>query len=157
MDISTLSTQIDDYLLEKYDREACFEVDLSNGLRVYSDDDRPGREIPSTWLRLRDYISKEKVDIVGFRVRFRSNVNHIGYGDDGYYFAHAALFSFGGDRVAEYYTAGKLKNGILSVTRFEKPAMDIMLSENRDWKEAKECLIINPSIMAAYQLSQHSI
>lgn len=152
-----LSSQIDDYLLDEYDRKPCFEVDLSNGVTIYSDDSRPGLEEPSTWIRLSNYIRESGVDIVGYRVRFRSNVQHIAYNADGYYFAHAVLGSFGSSETVEYYTAGYLKDGILKVKRFQKPALNIHVEELRNWKDAKQCLIINPSITAVYQQERLSI
>ncbi|NDA64586.1 MAG: hypothetical protein EBX50_21535 [Chitinophagia bacterium] len=137
-----------------YDREACYEVDLSNGLKIYSDDNRPGLEEPSTWIRLQEYITREQVDITGFRIRFRSNVQHIGYGADGYYFAHASLSHFGDSKSLDYYVVGTLKNHELKVKRFEKPALINMQEDVRNWKEAKQCLIINPSIIRAYLPNQ---
>jgi hypothetical protein len=143
--------------LDEYDRKPCFEIDLSNGFTIYSDDDRPGLEESSTWLRLAKYIQESKVDIVGYRVRFRSNVQHIAYNADGYYFAHAVLGSFGSPDTVEYYTAGYLKDGVLKVKRFQKPALNIHVEEFRNWKDAKQCLIINPSIMEAYQQDRPNI
>lgn len=152
-----LSSEIDDYLLDHYDSNACFEVDLSNGFTIYSDDNRPGRTEPSCWIRLANYIKESQVDIIGYRVRFRSNVQHIAYNADGYYFAHAVLGSFGSSECIEYYSAGYLKDGILKVKRFQKPALNIHTEEERNWKDSKQCLIINPSIITAYQRDQPNI
>ena len=152
-----LSTKIDDFLLEEYDAKPCFEVDLSDGTTIYSDDCRPGLEESSTWLRLRKYIKETNLDIVGYRIRFRSNVQHIAYNADGYFFSYAALFSFGSESAVNYYCGGYLKDGRLIVKRFQLPDLSKVLEEERDWKEAKECLIINPSIMKAYQQNQQII
>lgn len=151
-----LKFEIDEYMFDQRDSKATFEVDLSNGKTVYSDDDRPGLEIPSTWKRLKKYLYENNLNIIGYRLRFRSNVIHIGYGCDGYYFAKALLCSFGSESSQDYLVGGKLENAKLLVYRFSSPSLELEETEYREVDIDSECLIINPSIIMEYQRVQHN-
>ena len=46
---------------------------LSNGLTIYQDDERSGKE-PVAWKRLKEYCQSESLNIVGMHLKFRSHV-----------------------------------------------------------------------------------
>ena len=151
-----LQYEIDEYMFDKRDRSATFEVDLSDGRTVYSDDDRPGLEIPSTWVRLRRYLYSTQLSITGYRLRFRSNVIHIGYNVDGYYFSKALLYSFGSEQSYNFIVAGTLNNNKLLISRYSNPSLQLEETEYREVNTDSECLIINPNITIMSQQDQHN-
>lgn len=80
---SSLCTQPDEFLEEK----AIWIVTLSDGTKVYQDDDRPGVDEPSAWIRLGHYLREAGLGIVGMELRFRSHVVPLPSDVPGYYFA----------------------------------------------------------------------
>ena len=54
---------------------------LSNGLTVYQDDNRSGKE-KVAWKRLGRYCSEKHIDVIGMYLKFRSHVKRRPDGDD---------------------------------------------------------------------------
>jgi len=89
-----LCTTPDEFIEEK----ARWVATLSNGLKVYQDDDRPGEEINSAWIRLKTYleISKE-ISIIGLHLQFRSNIIYpLPQNSKGYFFSNKIVQFIGG-------------------------------------------------------------
>jgi hypothetical protein len=84
----TVCTQDDEYVRER----PRWTVELSNGDVVYQDDDRPGVEPASAWLRLRSHLAATGLRIRAMWLQFRSNRVRVGpeYAD-GYFFANMAF------------------------------------------------------------------
>lgn len=132
---SQVSFAIDDFIRDK-DASMWF-CKLDNGLTVYQDDDRPGLEEPSSWLRLRQYCSENNVNIVEMSARFRSNQVLVGAGADGYFFRRAILGGIGLTRKEKpvsrhYFIMGVLKDGVLHVKKWQVPEFMVIEEEDRD-------------------------
>jgi hypothetical protein len=67
-------------------------VDLTNGERIFMDDDRPGVQPPQAWTRLGLYLKETGADIVDMYLQFRSHFEHpLPSNALGYFFCNAAL------------------------------------------------------------------
>jgi hypothetical protein len=83
-------------------------VNLNNGDTIYQDDDRPGIEPRSAWVRLKRYCEAHGLYIVRMRIQFRSNAVEVGVSDArGYYFARTAMAVWG-EETHHGYIAGHL-------------------------------------------------
>ena len=80
---NNLCTKPDDFLEEK----AIWIATLSDGTKVYQDDERPGVDEPSAWIRLGHYLGESGLGIVGMELRFRSHIVPLPPDAPGYYFA----------------------------------------------------------------------
>lgn len=139
----------DGYIVELLESGTRWIAYLSNGETIYQDDDRPGIETNSAWIRLGEYVRANKLSIVHMKLQFRShfiNVNN-GVADkvDGFFFCKSALGSPGFEKTVEYYVAGTLKNGILETKRWQIPELELDSDgiQIRDVKTAGDCLILN--------------
>lgn len=79
-------------------------ADLSNGERIYQDDGRGEPE--SAWLRLREYLQKEKLRITAFELRFRSNSVRIPINGRGCLFSKAVGKDWGSELQDNFYVVG---------------------------------------------------
>jgi hypothetical protein len=83
-----LCTNSDDFIADK----CIWVAELQDGTKVFQDDDRPGLEEPSAWKRLSQYIKKNPHNpIVGFRLRFRSNVVYLPNHQSFYFYSHGLV------------------------------------------------------------------
>jgi hypothetical protein len=65
-----LCTEFDDYVCEK----CIWVVTLSDGTKVFQDDDRPGMEPASAWIRLKKNLIETNRHIESIRLRFRTHI-----------------------------------------------------------------------------------
>ena len=80
----------DEYLSSYSIDNTIWFVKLSNGETVYQDDGRPDVEPNSAWLRLKEYCAEKNLRIEQMYLQYRSHVEPIGEGYDGYYFCKGA-------------------------------------------------------------------
>src|SRR5688500_6949137 len=96
----------DDFILEKLR----WIVTLSNGEKIYQDDDRPGEAEPKAWLRLREYVHQNSLSITKFEIQFCSHIEEAASANaDGYFFVQAidaVAFSGEAGSVRTYYLVG---------------------------------------------------
>lgn len=138
-------TKEDGYIYELFEFNPRWVVKLSNGETVFQDDNRPGEEEHSAWIRLAKYMQENRLDIEHMKLQFRSNVKVVNDGPvDGFFFSQASLGA-PGMKTVDYFVAGTLKNGILQIRRWQVPELELDEVEYRKVADAKECLIINPS------------
>ena len=97
---------------------------LSNGLVVYQDDDKSGKERVA-WKRLARYCSENEVKIIGLCLKFRSNVIVVKTPDeiDGFYFAYGAQREFDEDITRAYYVVGYSLEGNITYTWYTIPEL----------------------------------
>lgn len=125
---------VDDFIRDKLR----WVVELSNGETVYEDDDRPGEDPPSAWVRLRAYCHDNRLHVVGMRLQFRTHIVGVGPDEgipDGFYFVKSAYGIMGVDgRQENYgaYIAGYLKDGKIFVTRWKTPELEQLGHEVRE-------------------------
>lgn len=107
--------QADPFLEEK----AFWYADLSNGLCVYQDDDRPGiteetTGLPSghsAWVRLFYYMLEDPCTITAVHMRFRDHVVKLPYKDiDGYYFTRGLIGEWGSKDNLHYNIMGVIRD-----------------------------------------------
>jgi len=109
---------------------------LSNGLTVYQDDERSGKE-PVAWKRLFKYCKEQPADIIGMHLKFRSNVIPIESGShvEGYYFAYGAHREFDENITKHCYVCGFCKNGLISYCWYKTPELLEMRSHSRQYRQ----------------------
>lgn len=151
-----LSFEVDEYLSEYYENNTRWIVTLSDGRKVYQDDDRPGIEPASSWIRLGEYLKKNpELKIVGMSVGFRDNFIHLANDCDGYFFVKSVLGSTNFSDNIHFFIVGTLTNGQLWTTMYAVPQMVSMTTEARNPLEAKESLICQPNILKSIAESHH--
>lgn len=129
-----ISFVIDDFISDK--DSTIWYCELSNGKTVYQDDDRPGYDEPSAWLRLAKYLHENKVNIVKMWIRFRSHIELVGENAEGYFFRKSVLggLAMQRDEVPinkHYYLAGCLRDGKIEVVKWQVPELIEIERETR--------------------------
>ena len=128
-----ICTKPDDYTQEKWLSEARWIAVLSTGEQVLQDDDRPGVEPKSAWLRLGEHVKKTGSKIVELSIRFRDEpAVTFPSNAEGYFFRKsmgAFLFS---DTSYGFYVVGVLQEGTLLVQKWKVPEMVLVEEEIRD-------------------------
>lgn len=119
---------------------------LSDGRKVYQDDFREyefnDERRYSTWVRLKHFCEKEKIDIVGMLLQFRTNKIALEENADGYYFCKSVLGAFGMERNIHFFVTGHVKNNKIHIKRWQIPELVIDSEEVREIKENDLCLIL---------------
>ena len=138
----------DSYIIDKDD--PYWIITLSEGRQVYQDDDRPGEEISSAWLRLREYlIDNPQVDIEEMVVKFRSNRIRIELSGDGLYLCKGIIAQIGVQTTVatqrpnrHYLIFGNVVDGKAHVKKCNLPELNITDEhEVREIEEDSECVI----------------
>lgn len=131
---SEISTSIDDFIIGK--DSTIWICKLDNGLTAYQDDDRPNLE-PSAWVRLSNYCKENSVNIIEMSIRFRSHEELVGRDCEGFFFRKAILGGIGLNRKEKpvnrhYFLVGTLKNGLVSVKKWQVPEIFLIEEDVRD-------------------------
>jgi len=131
--------------LETDHKLALWRVELSNGKVIVQDDNRPGVEPHSAWLRLAEHIRREGLAICRMWLQFRSNQRReiLPANAEGYYFCKSALGMMNSNSTLFFYLVGYLQNGKLVVQRWAVPELLLVETMERDPAKAGECLIRN--------------
>jgi hypothetical protein len=110
-----------DYLEDK----SIWIATLSNGLTVYQDDEKSGKEEPIAWKRLAEYCEDNSVKVIGLCLKFRSNVVVVKTPEeiDGFYFAYGAQREFDEDVTRAYYVVGYCKDTYIHSTWYTIPEL----------------------------------
>lgn len=139
--------EIDDYINDR-DKTHWF-VDLSNGTRIFADDDRPGLE-PNAWKRLRDYLYANNLFITHFFIRFRSHVELIGSSEIGYFFRRGLMADIASGVNHDRFICGLLDDrGYINCQTWNTPEITRVESEDeqRNIEDNEESIIWNSSAM----------
>lgn len=145
----------DDFINERYESESRWIVTLSDGRKVYQDDDRPGVFPNSAWVRLGTFLENTpELSIVGMSIGFRDHIIQVGDNADGYYFVKSACGSPGSEVTLGFYVVGTLSNGILSVQSWKIPEIILTYEETRNPLEAGECLICPQNVLKNIDINQ---
>ena len=139
-------TQEDDFTKEKLKWIAT----LSNGERVYQDDNRPGEEETVAWLRLKKYVNDNELSITNIHIQFFSHIEEaVPSNSLGYYFIRSVdAFAFAGDtnNTRHYYIFGSLKeDDRVEIRKWLVPEIIPVSTEMRNVEKDDRCLIINPN------------
>lgn len=131
-----LCTIPDEFIEEK----SRWVATLSNNFKVYQDDDRPGEEIASAWLRLQRYCEIGKVSIISLHLQFRSNIIHpLPQNAKGYFFSNKIVQFVGGKEPFKFFVLGSVDDkDVITTQTFKIPEL-IKLEESKrnlsDWKD----------------------
>jgi hypothetical protein len=123
-------------------------VTLSNGEKIYQDDDRPGEDEPKTWIRLKEYIKENNLSITNFDLQFITHVEEAAPPNKlGYYFVQAVdavAFSGRVDGTRKYYIIGYLdQDGLVKTKRWMIPEIIQVSGDIREVLEDDPRLIVN--------------
>jgi hypothetical protein len=122
-------------LQELYENHPRWVVILNNGKMVRSN------EFPSeSWKELGLYVKENSLKIESFCIAFRDNYIGFPVGADGYFFRCSILATHGWEKHS--FIAGYLKDGILSVEKYELPELSYLGRETRDISSAGQSLIL---------------
>jgi hypothetical protein len=122
-------------------------VDLTNGERIWMDDDRPGTEPRSAWLRLGMYVNENKLGIKQVCLKFRSHLEcPLPANAAGYFFAKKAIAITGWDGTMTSYLVGHFQDGLIHVQEWSTPELlqQRLSTRKPSDLELPECLIMNP-------------
>ena len=117
----TVSKTIDEYVNQYGDKNPIWVVTLSNDETIYQDDDRPGVEPGSAWIRLKSYCEENDLHITSMKIKNRSHVVEVDSDCDGYFFCKGAGGFMFGDATYLSFSIGTLQGGELKVRRWSLP------------------------------------
>lgn len=122
-----------DYLIDK----TIWVATLSNGIVVYQDDEKSGKDEVVAWKRLYDYCAKEQTDIISMYLKFRSNIKQMPSGEDvdGYYFSYGAHREFDEEITRMHYVCGTCHNGRIESTWYTTPELTKTRTDSRKLSE----------------------
>lgn len=125
-----VSFEYDEYINQFWEDRPRWEVILSNGSKVYQDDNRPGTTI-TAWERLRNYCINNNLFIVSMKVAFRDNVKSLPENMEGYYFRRMMKCFFGSNKSKESFIVGYQEDGVVKVKIFSVPEIVLETEEER--------------------------
>lgn len=102
-------------------------VELSDGTRVYQDDNRPGSKIGCAWTRLGLFLSKSPLLINKMWLKFRDHAIEMPSNCIGYYFAKGIGRGVNSGGSHHYYTVGvRLHNNDTKIrcVKFDIPSLE---------------------------------
>jgi hypothetical protein len=104
-----ICTEIDDFLIDQ--DGPIWIVELSDGTKVYQDEDRPGLE-PIAWKRLRDHCYANNVYPVKSWIKFRSHTEPACEGIYGMFYRRGVLASPGDGKNYRRYIMGGIDENL---------------------------------------------
>lgn len=146
MQSKNVSTTEDGFLLDLYERQTRWVVELNNGERVYQDDNRPGMDPPQAWLRLKNYCESNGLKITGMWIQFRTNIVELPKNALGYFFSKGVSgIAFSEDSTYETYNVGTLIGDRVHCITYRCPELIIERDRLRelDDRMVETCLIRN--------------
>jgi len=144
---SLVCFSIDNFLTDQ-DKSGWF-VDLSDGTRVYCDDNRPGLAEPIAWKRLRTYLYDNNLYIKQLFIRFRTEVRSIGSSDVGYMFRKGMMADVASGANFHRFVLGLINEDYKIKTQtWTVPELDHFSSEDdtREIKGHEDSIIWNSPI-----------
>jgi len=117
---------------------------LDDGTTVFGDDDRPGVEPPSAWIRLGRHCREQGRSIKGLRVQFRSHIEELPPDMPGYFFARTAggVVGAGTFQVAGF-RVGWVEGDSVQTVHFKVPELTVIDRDERPIDTESEMLILN--------------
>lgn len=123
-----ICTKEDDFIFEK---PRWISI-LSDGTKVYQDDDRPNLKISSAWIRLKVYLKESNLKINDLYFQFRSNIfRPLSQGAEGYYFSHGVIGQLSSDFSLNTFVCGEIIGNVCSIIVIKVPELIIINNEER--------------------------
>lgn len=123
----------DDFVRDRFESETRWVAVLSDGRKVFQDDNRPDVFPASAWLRLKEYCEKTGNKIVKMHIQFRTHVVSLPDDAPGYYFSKGVAgiaFSEASDGTWGQFIVGTLlENGSLQRITYRVPELIIEKNE----------------------------
>lgn len=136
---------MDEWLQERFESEALWYVELSNGQRFVQDDNRPGSNPPSAWLRLRNYLETNHLSIQKFYIGFRDNILYdiLPHNAEGYFFRKNLATIMGERQILSFYIIGYLQDNRVFTQKVKVPEMIVTETSERNPEDCGISLIKN--------------
>lgn len=151
-----VSFEVDSFIEDK--DETIWIATLSDGRKVYQDDDRPEHTERRAWVRLQEFCKKNNLYVVSMTVKFRSHQEDTKKSSEGYFFRKGILGSFGSDKSIRFYLTGPIIGNKIHVTKWRVPEIIIEEEEIRDIEGNEDGIIWNQNLKALESLAvQHTI
>jgi hypothetical protein len=121
-------------------------VTLKTGKRIYQDDGRPGEEVSSAWLRLKEYCDRTGEEIETIGLKFRSHIveNFLPRNCSQFYFCKSIVGNM--EDTKEFYIVGHRSGNPNVFFRywFAVPELELVKSEQTNRSALfEEAIIIN--------------
>lgn len=139
-----VSFEIDDFINDK--DETIWIATLSDGRKVYQDDDRPEHQEKRAWVRLQAFCSKNNLFVTQMSIKFRSHNEDNPVSSEGYFFRKGVLGQFGSTKSVNYYLTGPIIDGKIHVTKWRIPELIIEEQEVRPIDGNEDGIIWNQSL-----------
>lgn len=98
----------------------------------------------SSWREFRKSLLDNPATITAFKVKFRSHIEELPAGADGYYFKKGIIATMPGNDQANCYVTGYIQDGILNKIWYRVPEIMVWDTETiHDWDKEDEGIIIN--------------
>jgi hypothetical protein len=135
----------DEYTRQQWLTRVRWFARLSSGVVVIGDDDRPGLEQPSAWLRLRDHVTRHGLAVEEVWLQFRDEPPVRLPARAGGYFFRRSVGAFLNAAVSfDFYLVGYLQGRQVVVHRIKVPEMILVETEARDPDDAEA---VGPSLI----------
>jgi len=129
----SICTAEDEYTQSLALTEARWVATLNSGLTVYQDDARPGLEVESAWLRLKEFLQSTGDYITALRIEFRSHVERpVPDHAEGYFFRRSAIGCLTSQTTKGFFLVGHLQKSEILVQRWSVPELILVEKEVRD-------------------------
>lgn len=106
---------------------------LSDGLSVYQDDARPGRDPSSAWVRLTSYLKQNPdLKITKLGVKFRSHTEWLPENMSGYYFSNGILRGMQSTESQEYKVLGYVEDDRIVCRWYSVPELIVINTTTKE-------------------------
>lgn len=135
----------DEWIRDQYFHKPRLIIRLNTSELIYSDDDRPEREEPSFWKRMKLFMSERRqLRIEEIQLQFRSNLISPLPKKARAYFFRKALHAHMNGPVLDYFVVGYVNTDlILKTEKYMLPALLLEEKQDRDPKDYEDSLIWN--------------
>jgi hypothetical protein len=136
-----MSVQVSKYPDDYLDDKPYWVAELSNGEKIWQDDNRPGVNPPQAWLRLKEYMVETKAKIVKLYLQNRSHLEFpLPDNAPGYFFCKKLLASLTGTVKIHSYVLGHWDGRKIYLSEWQVPELlelsrEIRMEAELDHKE----------------------
>ena len=124
------------------DEKTIWVATLSNGTRVFLDDDRENSNPSSAWLRLREFVERRDLSIQNLKIKFRDHVVELPAAEQ-YHFSKA-VGCMVGCQEEFFYIIGVINNGRFERQWYKIPEIIVTRQSDvrsEDWHKYKDQMI----------------
>lgn len=131
------------YDQQYFEDKTIWIAELSNGVTVYQDDGKNSEIEYSAWIRLKEYLLKNNLNIVKMYIRFRSNIMYLLEDNaDGYFFSIGIIGMMSSSENINFYILGSVKNNKVHIKKIKIPELIVFDEEERELDKCSEHQLI---------------